>query len=159
MKPASAYGDILFNDKSLRDFQKKYMILLEVPESVRKKCKILPAKIYCNKNIKQPLLNVLQELATTGLIKEIKSYDGCFNPRYIRGLEFKKILSNHAYGVALDFNASDNPLGKTRLQNTNEGKHPWSQDFINAWRKHGWTNGYEWTRSDGMHFEIGDVDV
>lgn len=159
MKASSAYGNILLNDKTLMDFQKKYMILLDVPDAVRKKCKILPQKIYCNKNVKQPLLEVLNELSSTGLIKEIKTYDGCFNPRYIRGLESKKILSNHSYGTALDFNAADNPLGKDRLQNINEGRSPWSQEFINVWRKYGWINGYEWKRSDGMHFEIGSVNV
>jgi hypothetical protein len=159
MKPSQAYGDILLNDKTLKDFQKKYMILLEIPENVRKKCKILPAKIYCNKNIKIQLLAVLDDLVKEKLIEEIKSFDGCFNPRYIRGLEFKKILSNHAYGIALDFNAVDNPLGKTRLQNIEDKKNPWSQDFINIWRKHGWTNGYEFSRGDGMHFEVSNVNV
>lgn len=159
MKASSAYGDILLNDKTLKQFQTKYMILLEVPEKVKKKCKVLPKSIYCNKNIKQPLLNVLNELSDTNLIKEIRSFDGCFNPRYIRGLEHKKILSNHSYGIALDFNAADNPLGKTRLQNVEEGRSPWSQEFINVWRKYGFINGYEWNRADGMHFEIGSVNV
>ena len=113
MKPANAYGNILLNDKTLKEFQKRYMILLDIPENVRKKCKILPAKIYCNKNIKNQLLAVLDDLVKEKLIDEIKSFDGCFNPRYIRGLEFKKILSNHAYGTALDFNAVDNRLGIT----------------------------------------------
>jgi hypothetical protein len=146
------YGNILQDSKALSDFQKKNMAIVDFSK-FRKINKILPDKIYCNKIIVNDLFKVFEELRKEKLITEIKSYDGCFNPRYIRGMEAKKILSNHAYGTALDFNAIDNPLGKTRLQNIENKLHPWSADFISVWEKYNFINGYRFSRGDGMHFE------
>ena len=146
------YGNILQDSKTLSDFQKKNMTVIDFSK-FRKINKILPDKIYCNKIIVNDLFNVFGKLQKEKLIAEIKSYDGCFNPRYIRGMEAKKILSNHAYGTALDFNAIDNPLGKNRLQNIESKLTPWSQEFIKVWEEFNFINGYRFQRGDGMHFE------
>lgn len=150
------YGNILDLPRTLSDFQKKNMILVDFSK-FRKVNKILPDKIYCNKIIVNDLFKVFEQLQKDKLIAEIKSYDGCFNPRYIRGMEAKKILSNHAYGTALDFNAIDNPLGKTRLENIESKLHPWSSDFIAVWEKYNFINGYRFQRGDGMHFEYTNI--
>lgn len=152
MTASKKYGNILGSPNLLLQFQKKNMTVIEFSK-FRKLNKILPDKIYCNKIIVVDLFKVFEELGKTKLISEIRSYDGCFNPRYIRGMEAKKILSNHAYGTALDFNATDNPLGKTRLQNIEEKRSPWSGDFIAVWEKYNFLNGYRFPRGDGMHFE------
>ena len=106
------YGNIMETPEKLQAFQKENMGMLDFT-TYSAVNKILPNKIYCNKIIMEDLCKVFNDLVRTKLIAEIKSYDGCFNPRYIRGMEAKKILSNHAFGTALDFNASQNPLGKS----------------------------------------------
>jgi len=152
MTASKKYGNILGSPNLLLQFQKKNMTVIDFSK-FRKMNKILPDKIYCNKIIVTDLFKVFEELGKLKLISEIRSYDGCFNPRYIRGMEAKKILSNHAYGTALDFNAVDNPLGKSRLQNIEEKRNPWSGDFIAVWEKYNFLNGYRFSRGDGMHFE------
>lgn len=150
------YGNILQDSKTLIDFQKKNMTTVDFSK-FRKVNKIIPDKIYCNKIIVDDLFKVFEELKNTKLISEIRSYDGCFNPRYIRGMEAEKILSNHAFGTAIDFNASDNPLGKKRLENIENKLRPWSADFIAVWEKYNFINGYRFSRGDGMHFEYVNI--
>lgn len=148
MNQNKIYGNILESAKTLADFQKKNMTLLDISK-FKKANKVLPDKIYCNKKITSDLLNVFEELTKTELIREIVTYDGCFNPRYIRGMESRKILSNHAFGTALDFNAALNPLGFSR----NKLEKPFSVQFTDIWKMFNFQNGFVFNRPDGMHFE------
>lgn len=142
------YGNILESAKTLADFQKKHMTLADFSD-IRKSCKAIPERIYCNKKIVNDLRRVFLELIKTKLIKEIKTFDGCYNPRYIRGMESKKILSNHAFGTALDFNAAQNPMGIPR----NKLENPFSVQFTDVWKQFNFQNGFTFARPDGMHFE------
>ena len=101
----------------------------------------------------EDLCKVFNDLVRTKLIAEIISYDGCFNPRYIRGLEHKKLLSNHAFGTALDFNATQNPLGKSREECIALGLKPFSPGFIQIWGEYNFLSGEKFRRKDLMHFE------
>jgi hypothetical protein len=31
---------------------------------------------------------------------------------------------------------------------------PFSEEFFDVWRKHGWTCGIDFRRADGMHFQM-----
>lgn len=148
MNQNKIYGNILESAKTLADFQKKNMILIDF-DKYKKVNKILPDKIYCNKKIVSDLYKVFDDLIKSKLIKEIITYDGCFNPRYIRGMETKKILSNHAFGTALDFNSALNPLGIPR----NKLEKPFSVQFTDIWKMYNFQNGFTFARPDGMHFE------
>lgn len=100
-------------------------------------------RITINKAIIGPLCAVFLDLIDTGLVKELKTYDGAYNYRTQRGAT---ALSMHAFGVALDFNAATNGLGK---------RVTFSPAFLDVWRKHGWTCGADFKapRVDGMHFQ------
>lgn len=100
-------------------------------------------RITINKALIDPLCAVMRELIATGLIKELQTYDGAFVYRNQRG---STALSIHAFGLALDFNAATNGLGK---------KVNFSQKFLDVWRRHGFTVGadFKGARIDGMHFE------
>lgn len=100
-------------------------------------------RITINKALIGPLTAVFAELIETGLVKELKTYDGAYNYRPQRG---SNALSMHAYGLALDFNAQTNGLGKPVT---------FSQKFLDVWRRHGWTCGADFPmpRTDGMHME------
>lgn len=148
MNQNKIYGNILESAKTLADFQKKNMTLLDFSK-YKLVNKILPDKVYCNKKITSDLIKVFDELVKTKLIQEIVTYDGCFNPRYVRGMEAKKILSNHAFGTALDFNAALNPLGIPR----NKLEKPFSVQFTDVWKTFNFQNGFTFARPDGMHFE------
>ena len=132
------FGNPFTDQKTI---EKKFMVLMSL-----KKWPELPRKhIYVNRELVIPLTMVFDELQRTGLIKEIIEYNGCLNVRYIRGYEKEKIESIHAFAMAVDWNAKDNPLG---------GPVRFSEAFLNVWRKLGWICGADFKRLDGMHFQF-----
>lgn len=77
----------------------------------------------------------------------VSEFNGAYNKRLVRGSTSK--WSNHAYGAAIDINASHNPLGATT------GAMP--QAVIDAFTRQGamWGGWYS-GRKDLMHFEFVD---
>lgn len=108
----------------------------------------LPFKrIYCNRDL-LPLLDMTFDvLYLLGLQDELKTFDGCLNVRPIRGTEESPRWSIHSFGLAVDFNASTNPLG---------GPVSFSPRFLAAMKACGWTCGASFRRADGMHFQWAD---
>lgn len=113
---------------------------------------VIPKKIYCNKDMVKPLAAALQALISTGHVKELKTWDGCFNIRKKRGLGS---MSLHSWGLAIDMNCSDNALGKTYEQLIAEGKKPFSEGFLQCFRNAGFDCGGDWkSRPDRMHMQL-----
>lgn len=112
----------------------------------------MPVRIYMNADLHAPLNRVLDELAYRKLLGEIKSFGGCHNIRDIRGMPGVKSL--HSWGIALDWNVADNPLGWTAEQAKRAGLTPFTDNFVAVWEKFGWEAGIRWERADGMHFQI-----
>lgn len=100
-------------------------------------------KIYCNKDLIPYLDKVFVRLIEKDLFKELKTFDGCWNIRPIRGTTDK--WSMHTWAIAIDINAEDNKLGEV-------GKL--SQEFLQCWRDTGWTCGADFERRDFMHFQL-----
>jgi hypothetical protein len=99
--------------------------------------------LFVNSDIVAPLNDTFRALIKAGLHSELKTFDGCFNPRYQRGSTSKPSL--HSYAIALDFNASAMPLGS---------ESTWSDEFVGVWRDHGWVWGGDWKRKDPQHFQF-----
>jgi hypothetical protein len=101
--------------------------------------------VTCHRKMIRPLRAALGELARRGLSQLVDpgDYAGCYAPRRIQA---RGQLSLHAWGVAIDLNASANPfMGRSR------------QDprLVRIMQRHGFTWGGEWpTRPDPMHFEL-----
>lgn len=85
---------------------------------------------------------VFDTLIQRGLIGELTHFDGCWNVRPMSG---GRALSVHSWGLALDFNAAQNPYG---------GRVSFSDEMIIAWASCGWESGAVWHTKDGMHFQI-----
>lgn len=118
-----------------------YLELLHIPIECR--IEHFPSKIYCNRDLKTPLLYVLRHLISTGTYKEIKTFDGCFN---IRKMRKANSWSLHSWGIAIDINAFENQM-------YTEGK--FSKEFIQCWKSAGFDWGGDWkTRKDPMHFQL-----
>jgi hypothetical protein len=96
------------------------------------------------------LLGAMQEIEEKGLLGDLLTYGGSYNMRFIRGST--TTLSNHAFGVALDFNMAQNGLGKQAALVGEKGTlrrvAPIFERYGAFWG--GWYRG----RKDGMHFEF-----
>jgi len=106
---------------------------------------VIPKKIYCNKDMVKPLAAALQALIATGHVKELKTWDGCFNIRKKRGLGS---MSLHSWGIAIDVNAFENGLNQTPKL---------SPGFVKCFTDNGFEWGGTWQRKDGMHFQLAKI--
>jgi len=89
-----------------------------------------------------------------GLIKNIVSWDGSFNPRYMRkAVHDRAHLSNHSWGTAFDINAAYNKLGKPVAK---LGQRGCVLELVEIGYEYGfyWGGYFGGGRSDGMHFEV-----
>ena len=121
----------------------KYMTVWDVPAHLE--IGVIPKRLYCNKIIVAPLSQAFTNLIDREFVKELKTFDGCFNVRRKRGL---KSLSLHSWGIAVDVNAAWNGLGKEPTL---------SEGFIKCFTDAGFEWGGTWKRPDGMHFQLNNI--
>ena len=124
--------------------REKNMMLWDIPDHLE--VGVIPKKLYCNIDLVEPLQAAICQLIDTGHIKELKTWDGCFNIRKQRGSLSK--LSLHSWGIAIDVNAAWNGLGKQPTL---------SQGFVKCFTNNGFTWGGNWKRLDCMHFELSNI--
>ncbi len=101
--------------------------------------------VRCHKAIIPQLKGAFEEVVRSGLSHLIRrgDYAGCFAPRFLTS-DQQGGISHHAWGVAFDINASQNPLGaKPRLD----------LRLVQTMERWGFTWGGRWLVPDGMHFE------
>lgn len=98
-------------------------------------------RLYVNRDMADPLLRALQNVYDFGLVHELKTFDGTYHIRDVRGEPGK--LSTHAYALAIDINASENPLG---------GESKFSDAFICCFIVEGFSWGGRFSRKDPQHF-------
>ena len=106
---------------------------------------VIPKRIYCNRDLIQPLAQAFQNLITTGRVSELKTWDGCFNIRKKRGLSS---MSLHSWGIAIDVNAFENGLNQTPKL---------SPGFVKCFTDAGFYWGGNFKRRDGMHFQLKSI--
>ncbi len=109
-------------------------------------------KMSVHKLIVDQIEGVWAEWEKEGLLSLIKTYDGAFYPRYVRGSS--KSLSNHSWGTAFDINAEWNGLGKIPAAVGELGS---VRELVPIAYKWGFYWGGHFTRKDGMHMEIAKV--
>jgi hypothetical protein len=100
--------------------------------------------VTCHRAMIAPLRRALDRLRHQGLARLVDpgDYAGCFAARRIAD---SGSLSLHAWGLAIDVNASKNPQGSTPRQDPR---------VVQAFEREGFTWGGRWpTAPDGMHFE------
>ena len=89
---------------------------------------------------------VFLQIIDEGLTDEIKSWDGCFNVRMVRGS--KDTYSLHSWGIAVDINAATNALG------ADGDMHP---RLVEIFKAHGFDWGGDFKRVDKMHFQLSAI--
>lgn len=121
--------------------KQKDMMTWQVPTELQQGK--IPHKVYCNKDMVSPLEQAFRNLVERGLTEELHSWDGCFNIRRKRG--GSSSLSLHSWGVAIDVNAAENPMGH---------KPTLSPEFVACFTDAGLEWGGVWHTPDGMHFQL-----
>jgi len=132
-----------WGDPTVVTNEMKYMTVWDVPTHLE--IGVIPKKLYCNKLIVAPLIQAFDNLIDRDFVKELKTFDGCFNVRRKRGLTS---MSLHSWGVAIDVNAAWNGLNKTPQL---------SAGFVKCFTDAGFDWGGTWTRKDGMHFQLKSI--
>lgn len=106
-------------------------------------------EITCHATVAEMLRGAMGELVEAGLghLIDPAGFAGCWNPRYIRATTGRPAgISRHAWGAAIDLNASSNPVGSAGTQD------PRLVAIMLDW---GFTWGGDWLVPDPMHFEYG----
>lgn len=101
---------------------------------------------YCHRLLVSVFQSVFEEIVLSGLSDEIKSFDGCFNIRKIRGSS--TTMSLHSWAIAVDLNYKGNELGNPAPE--------MDPRVIAVFKKYGFYWGGNFKRRDGMHFEYFD---
>ncbi|HVL99023.1 MAG TPA: M15 family metallopeptidase [Egibacteraceae bacterium] len=100
-------------------------------------------EVACHREVLPALDGAMSELVAAGLAWTVdaRDYAGCYGPRLIRP---GAALSRHAWGIAVDLNATTNAYGQ-----------PPSQDprLVETMARWGFSWGGDWLVPDGMHFE------
>lgn len=100
-------------------------------------------EVECHKAIVQRLRQVWEDLISSDKLHLIQTYNGCLNIRMKRG---KNEPSVHSWGLAIDINAKQYPMGSVEQQ---------PEAITNAFKKQGFSWGGHWkSRKDPMHYEF-----
>jgi hypothetical protein len=121
----------------------KFMVIWDVPTELE--IGAIPKRIYCNKLMVEPLKQAFTNLIDRKVVNQLKTYDGCFNIRKMRG---SNSMSLHSWGIAIDVNATWNRMGK---------KPTLSKEFVACFVDAGFDWGGNWRYPDGMHFQISKI--
>lgn len=103
--------------------------------------------MYVNAYIAVVVKKTFADIAARGLAQEVKTFDGCFKLRAVRGYEntVPRKWSVHTWGMAIDINAAENGLGiEPKL----------SPELVSCFKRFGWQWGGDFKRKDGMHFQF-----
>lgn len=150
------YGNPFRPDGSIdkawqKSFEAKHMELLKYPAIIKTAFPTLGESVYMNKDFTGLYLKFLHRLIEKSLHTEVTVNDQCFNIRLIRGS--KTDPSIHSWGMAVDLNPLNNPLGLNRDQAKAMGLTPFTKEFQDTAKSCGIVCGYYFKRCDGMHFE------
>jgi hypothetical protein len=99
----------------------------------------------CHNKLIPVIREAMQDVAEQNLNSLVRRNDfgGCFAPRFLNSDPHSGI-SHHAWGIAFDFNVSQNPYGVEPKMDPR---------LVEVLEDHGLTWGGHWTEPDGMHFE------
>lgn len=95
--------------------------------------------VTCHRLIADKLKAVFEEIKSLGLSGDIHTFDGCYNNRNKRGGSTPSV---HSWGIAVDINASENPMGRN---NPTAGQ----QRLAAVFARH----GFHQLSTDRMHFQ------
>lgn len=102
-------------------------------------------RVTCHRLMVPQLRGALQEVQDAGLGHLLRSYDGCYVPRFIARNPDNSI-SLHTWGIAIDMDAATNYRG---IRGTMDDR------IVTIFKRWGFRWGGDWKYTDPMHFELG----
>ena len=142
------------NIRILGDWEERQIIRVEVPQLRGIAGAPASGKVRFHRVAAPQLLALWKAWEEAGLLPLVKTWDGSFVPRFVRGS--RSSLSNHCFGSAFDINASFNSLGTRPALVGRPGSVRELVPLANKWGFF-WGGDYK-GRADGMHFEIARLD-
>jgi hypothetical protein len=130
------------------DWAKKNIVKVSLP-ALSKATGGKYTSMYWHKSAEAQLVKFFEELEKQNLHTKILSFAGSYVPRFIRGSRSQ--LSNHSWGTAFDINVPYNGLNKTPAL---IGQKGCVRDLVPIAHEYGFYWGGNFSRPDGMHFEI-----
>lgn len=101
----------------------------------------------CHRLIAAKFQTAFKNVVERDLTKQIKTFDGCYHVRQIRG---GKAWSTHSWGIAIDLNAKWNPYKQENFE--------MSEDLARCFEDVGFIWGGRWIGwYDAMHFQYATV--
>jgi hypothetical protein len=132
-------------------WDKKNIVTVNIPQLKGVKgC--ISGNVSFHKLVVKQLQDLFQAWEDEGLLPLIKTFDGAWTARYIRGSRTN--LSNHSYGNAFDLNYRWNMLGKVPALVDHEGS---IRKLVPIANEYGFYSGMHFKRLDGMHFELAKI--
>ena len=101
--------------------------------------------VSCHRLIVPQLRNAFREIEARGLGAAIRTFDGCYVPRFIERNP-EGAVSLHTWGIAFDLNALSNMPGANGDMNA---------EVVAVFKRWGFRWGGDWSVPDPMHFELG----
>ena len=103
-------------------------------------------EVTCHRRIIPLVRGALSELVRRGMgdLVDPSQYGGCYSARFI-GRDPGSGLSTHAWGVSIDINVADNPLGAEPVQDPR---------LVRTFERWGFVWGGRFIRPDGHHFQF-----
>lgn len=99
-----------------------------------------------------PLTKALRLVCERNLAGELKTYDGCFAIRKMKGGDRYSV---HSWGLAVDFNAATSPFQTRHSPTWPNMVTDFSDDFVRCFAAAGFEWGGLWTSIyDPMHFQL-----
>ena len=102
-------------------------------------------RVTCHRLMLPQLRGALEEVQATGLGHLLRTYDGCYVPRFIARNPDNSI-SLHTWGIAIDMDAATNYRG---IRGTMDIR------IVEIFKRWGFRWGGDWQYTDPMHFELG----
>ncbi len=96
----------------------------------------------CHRLVVPHIQAAFQTVVERGLADKIRTWDGCFNVRHMRGAGQ---WSTHSWGIAFDLDAPWNRFGQRNFA--------MDEEVAACFEEAGFVWGGRWNRPDGMHFQ------
>jgi len=125
---------------------------ITVPQLIGVKGAPASGRIRVHRLVTGQFKALFQAWQDDGLMSLVKTWDGGFVPRFIRGSN--TTLSNHAWGTAFDINYRWNQLGHLPALRGEVGS---VRELVPRAHQFGFYWGGHFSRRDGMHFEVARV--